>query len=179
MTASADAIAIGPEAADELKAYLRACGGEEDALVTGLAAAALSIGERFTGQALLRRRFVETIRASAAWTRLATTPVRAIESVAALPVTGEAVALGPGAYAVDIDAAGDGWIRILDAGGVGRVQVTLEAGIAASWNELPEGLRHGAVRLAAHLYTRRDSTDETPPAAVAALWRPWRRMRIA
>jgi hypothetical protein len=46
---------------------------------------------------------------------------------------------------------------------------------------LPEGIRQGALRLAAHQYRERDvdAPQPVPPAAVAALWRPWRRMRLA
>ena len=50
-----------------------------------------------------------------------------------------------------------------------------------TWADLPESLRHGVVRLAAHHFRQResDSTLLMPPAAIAALWRPWRRMRVA
>lgn len=40
-----------------------------------------------------------------------------------------------------------------------------------------EPLRQGIVRLVAHMHLHRDG-DQSPPAAVAALWRPWRRMRL-
>jgi len=43
---------------------------------------------------------------------------------------------------------------------------------------LPEPLRQGIVRLAAHLYTVRGEAEAPPPACVAALWRPWRRLRL-
>jgi hypothetical protein len=46
------------------------------------------------------------------------------------------------------------------------------------WGAHP--LRQGVVRLAAHLYAERDGPElGGPPAAVTALWRPWRRMRLA
>jgi hypothetical protein len=43
---------------------------------------------------------------------------------------------------------------------------------------VPEPLRQGIVRLAAHLYAARGEVEAVPPAAVAALWRPWRRVRL-
>lgn len=53
----------------------------------------------------------------------------------------------------------------------------------AEWADLPEAVRHGIIRLAAHLYRERDRDGDgapvAPPAAVAALWRPWRAMRLA
>jgi uncharacterized phiE125 gp8 family phage protein len=52
--------------------------------------------------------------------------------------------------------------------------------MAPDWTGLPEALRQGVVRLAAHFYTHRTAAeDEGPPAAVTALWRPWRRMRLS
>jgi uncharacterized phiE125 gp8 family phage protein len=85
--------------------------------------------------------------------------------------------LPAGAYAVDIDAAGDGWVRVTGPGGAKRVRVAYRAGLAAEENGVPEPLRQGIVRLAAHLYGARDQAA-APPAAVTALWRPWRRMRL-
>ena len=167
-------IALGQEAVDEVKAHVRIAGGEEDALVAGLAAGAASLCEQFTGTALIRRRFTETIPASAAWRRLRATPVTAIEGVA----DADGAALPAEAFAVDIDAAGDGWVRMTDGASGGRVTISYEAGLAPRWALLPDALRHGTVRLAAHFYARRDQGEAPPPAAVAALWRPWRRIRM-
>jgi hypothetical protein len=55
--------------------------------------------------------------------------------------------------------------------------VTGTAGLAVSANEVPEPIRQGILRLVAHLFTARDGTGD-PPAAVTALWRPYRRMRL-
>ena len=50
---------------------------------------------------------------------------------------------------------------------------------AAGWTELDEGLRHGVVRFAAHQYREREGgAGGAMPAAVAALWRPWRVVRL-
>lgn len=50
---------------------------------------------------------------------------------------------------------------------------------AAAWPDLPEALRHGIIRHAAHHYRERDNDPASqPPAAVAALWRPWRALRL-
>jgi hypothetical protein len=47
------------------------------------------------------------------------------------------------------------------------------------WSEVPEALRQGMVRLAAHLYAHRDREEGAgPPAAVTALWRLWRRLGL-
>jgi uncharacterized phiE125 gp8 family phage protein len=168
-----------PIALAELKAFLRVTVSDEDALLAGLARGAADMCEAFTGRALIGRAVEEVLTASAAWARLGAAPVLSIEGVAALGEDDEASPLAAGAFAIDIDAAGDGWVRVPDAGGAKRVLVSYHAGMAADPNGLPETLRHGIVRLAAHLYTNRDQADQAvPPAAVTALWRPWRRLRL-
>jgi len=168
-------------AVDEAKAYLRIVGADEDALVARLMRSAGELCERFTGQMLVARSFTQMLPAGGAWMRLGATPVLAISVVEAVPALGAAaVLLAPGDYSIDIDANGDGWVRAQVPGNARRVRVTFEAGMAAAWTELPEALRQGIIRLAAHGYTQRDKAEDTaPPAAVTALWRPWRRMRLA
>lgn len=65
------------------------------------------------------------------------------------------------------------------AGGA-RLQVEYRAGIATDWMGVPEPLRQGVLRLTAYLYAQRGEAGAPgqgdPPAAVAALWRPYRRM---
>jgi uncharacterized phiE125 gp8 family phage protein len=168
-----------PVALAELKAFLRIGVSEEDALLAGLARAAADMCEAFTGRALLLRGIEEMLPASRAWTRLGTAPVAAIEAVALIGADGAATALTAQDYAIDIDASGEGWVRLLLGLEPKRVRVSYRAGMAAHANGLPEALRHGIVRLAAHLYTHRDRPDGGgPPAAVTALWRPWRRLRL-
>ena len=52
--------------------------------------------------------------------------------------------------------------------------------MAASWELLPEGIRQGVIRLAAFQHRERegDQAAPVPPSAVAALWRPWRRVHL-
>ena len=51
-------------------------------------------------------------------------------------------------------------------------------GAAESWDAVPAPVAQGVAMLAAHLFDHRES-DALPPAAVAALWRPYRRMRLS
>lgn len=176
---AAAAIDAGADALAEAKAYLRIDAAGEDALLARLLAAALAHGEAFTGQAFVARAFTETIPARADWRRLRTTPVAAITGVSGLSPLGVAVPFAADAYAIDIDANGDGWVRVTAPGAATRATVAYTAGLSGGWAGLPDALRQGAVRLASHLFTNRDSAEEgPPPAAVAALWRPWRRMRL-
>jgi uncharacterized phiE125 gp8 family phage protein len=176
-----EALILPPEAAGAAKGFLRVERGDEDGLIAELVGAAAELCERFTGQALLARGFTETLPSSRAWQRLTRTPVRAIISVETLPVEGPAQALASGAYAIDIDARGDGWVRLAAPGPAPRIRVGYEAGVASAWAELPAALRQGILRLAAHFYTNRATEGARviePPAAVTALWRPFRRLRL-
>lgn len=169
-------------AAAEAKAYLRVTGADEDALIERLIGSSAALCEAFTGRWLLAREGAETIPASAVWRRLRATPIGAILSVETVSLDGTAALLPTGAYAIDIDANGDGWVRVMEAGPstslrTKRVRVRFQAGMASEWEGLPDALRQGIVRLTAHLFTHRsDARDAGPPAAVTALWRPWRRM---
>ena len=138
--------------------YLRM--GEADAVLGRAAAAALALAEAFCGQRLIVRGFEQPLVAAPGWQRLAELPVRAITAPAA-------------GVAVDIDAQGIGWVRTGAA-----VTMAYSAGLAAGWDALGAPLQQGVVLLAAHLFEHRDGRV-APPAAVAALWRPYRRMRLS
>ncbi|MEJ7933386.1 head-tail connector protein [Sphingobium sp. AN558] len=157
----------------ELKAYLRIETGDEDAVLAGLLRGATALCEQFIGQWLIIREGQETVAADA-WRRLSARPVVEILSVASagdvLPVD---------AYAVDIDALGEGWVRAVRPVGSGLLTVRYRAGLALELNGLPEPIRQGIVRLAAEHFSARNGDVGTPPAVVSALWRPWRRMRLA
>ena len=176
-----EALVLPPEAAGAAKAYLRVERSDEDGLIAGLVAAAAELCEAFIGGPLLVRGFTETIPPGRAWRRLTRSPVRAITLVEAVAADGEAQALPPGAYGVDIDASGDGWVRVASPGEARRIRIGYQAGLAGAWAELPAGLRQGILRLAAHFYTNRAADSARPgepPAAVTALWRPYRRFRL-
>lgn len=174
--AAALAVMDRARARDEVKALLRIAGDVEDALVERLADEAAATAEAFTGLVLVARATRESVPATGAWVRLATCPVRAVTGVVGLDQQGAEVALPADAYAVDIDADGEGWVRVT-APGIARVRVTLSAGMAADWDGVPPPIRMAVVRLAAHGFASQPGGLE-PPAAVAALLRPWRRLRM-
>ena len=148
--------------------FLRSVGDGEQAVMTQFAASALEIGEAFTGNLLIARAVEEAIPAATSWRMLAEAPVRAIDGIGDLL---------PDDYAIDIDGDARGWVRVNQAR-VGRVTVRYTAGLAIDWAGLPAPLAQGVVALIAHLYEDRGRATQ-PPAAVAALWRPYRRMRLA
>ena len=162
----------------EAQAYARVETGEEEALLAGLVRTASALCESFTGQVLVARPFEEMLPGGSQWQRLGLTPVRAIEEVAAVAADGSATVIPAGQFETDIDGRGDGWVRV--PGGSGRkIRVRGQAGLAVDANGVPEPLRQGILRLIAHLFATRDGAGGEPPAAVTALWRPYRRMRLA
>lgn len=164
-------------ARDAAKAQLRVAGDTEDALIETYAASALALCEAFTGRALIGREWQDVMPVSRAWQALEIAGVTAITAVIGLSADGDTIAFPPEAYAVDVDAEGLGWVRVMAPGAAGRVRVTCSAGLAEEWAGLPAGLAQGAVLLIAHLFEARSGAS--PPAAVSALWRPWRRLRLA
>ena len=162
----------------EAQAFLRLETGQEEALLAGLIRSASALCEAFIGQVVIARDFAEAVAASAAWTRLSVTPVREIGSIESVDAGGAASPLPPGAFETDIDASGDGWVRFVGTA-TGRMRVSGRAGMAEDLNGVPEPVRQGVLRLVAHLFNARDGDGGEPPAAVTALWRPYRRMRLA
>ena len=165
----------------ELKAWLAITTPGDDAALSALLRTTLDTCEAFTGAMPLAQLCEEVLPASTCWQRLATRPVQAVTWVEGIPEAGARFAIPVADYAVDLEADGAAAFRLLRTGAADRVAVRFTAGLAAGWAELPESLRHGALRLAAHQYRERESerVSPVPPAAVAALWRPWRRLRVA
>lgn len=164
---------------DELKQWLGISRDAEDAQLAGLLRASLDLCEAFTGQVPLEASCEERLEAGTDWAHLSAGPVRAITAVDGRSRDGQAVALDPAGYEIDIGADGTGRVRNLHAAGTAApvLVVTFVAGLAAQWASLPEALKHGVIRLAAHHYRGRgESEDSGPPASVAALWRPWKRL---
>ena len=167
MGGAAMPVGVVAAAAAAAGAYLR-IGAAPDAVLTQAAATAMALAEAFCGQRLIARECEDVLGVGAGWQRLSALPVGAIAGPTGLPV---------GAYAVDIDAGGVGWVRVTAPGAATRVAVRYTAGLAEAWDALPEPVAQGVVLLAAHLFEHREGSAE-PPAAVAALWRPYRRMRL-
>lgn len=174
-----DAPPLAPEALAELKDWLGISQPGDDAQLTALLRAALEACEGFTGSLPLQVTAEEAFSgAETGWLTLASRPVQAIIQLDGLTSAGVRAALPVAAYAVDLLADGTGRVRLL-APFAGRIAVRFVAGVAPDWRRLPDGLRHGAIRLAAHDYRQREADDgAAPPAAITALWRPWRGMRL-
>ena len=175
MTGTAESIVSMSEA----QAYVRIETGEEEAVLAGLIRTASGLCEAFLNQVVVARDFDIDVPASGAWERLPIAPVRSITGVTSIDLNDVATPLSSGTYAMDIDFAGDGWLRLEQLTEDSRLRVSGRAGMADSENGVPEPIRQGVLRLVAHLFTVRDGDGGEPPAAVTALWRPYRRMRIS
>lgn len=173
--------ALAPAALAELKDWLGISTASEDAALSILLKAAIESCEAFTGTMPIQCDCEEVLPVGSDWMKLDTRPVLAITSVAGIVTAGTRTALAASAYEIDFAADGTGLVRVINPGLADRIAVGFTAGLAASWSALPDGLRHGIVRLAANQYRQRESdkAEPLPPSAVAVLWRPWRRMRLA
>ncbi|ANY18800.1 hypothetical protein A6F68_00265 [Tsuneonella dongtanensis] len=166
-------------ALDELKQWLGVRSTGDDAALISLVRTALETCEAFTGSVPLACLCEEILPACADWRTLSARPVVAIAGIEGIPAEGARFPLAADAYEIDIDTDGSGRVRVVGQGSAGRVAVRFTAGLAPAWELLPDAVRHGVIRLAAHHWRERDNaSDAGPPAAVAALWRPWRRMRL-
>ncbi len=171
---------LGGAALSELKEWLAISTPHEDNILIAMLGAALDMCESFTGTMPLSAVCEEVWTATSEWQTLGARPVQAITGISGIPAEGPQFALPPDAYEVDLDADGSGRFRVLRQGSAGRVAVHFTAGLAPGWGSLPDGLRHGIIRFAGFQYRDRDTANAAaPPAAVTALWKPWRRMRIA
>ncbi|WFL78842.1 hypothetical protein P7228_07200 [Altererythrobacter arenosus] len=164
----------------EFKQWLGISSANESVQLAMLLSASLELCESFTAQMPLEQGCEERLAATQGWLALDTRPVRAITSVETLTADGSRNALATGEYEIEIGATGLGQIRLTGEPSDRTLVVSFVAGIAPEWASLPDALRHGIIRLAAHNYRDRDASEPLgPPASVAALWRPWRRLRLA
>lgn len=174
--------AVVSAALSELKAWLGISRTADDGELASLMRAAFDVCEGFTGTMPLQSGCEDVLEASGEWQALSARPVTAITAMAGLSTAGLRTALASTDYELDIRADGTGLVRLRRPIDQTRVVVTYVAGLASDWTTLPEAIRHGVIRLAAHQHRARDDEKKAatlPPAVVAALWRPWRRMRLA
>ncbi len=162
----------------DLKHFLRIEHDADDVALVGFLRAAIGMCENFIGQILVERQLAAIVKPLSDWQRLQAEPVRSIDSVETIGEDSQLTPVAVDRYAIEIDGRGRGWIRATGSTDE-RWRVGYCAGLAPEWNAVPEALRHGIVRLAAHFYNHRDSTaNPAPPLAVSALWRPWRQVRL-
>ena len=171
--------APAPEALAELKQWLAMASSRDDPALARLIGASLDMFEDFTGRIPLEATFEEVLPAGGAWQRLSSRPVTAVLGLEAVGSDGARSPLPGHAAMIELTVDESATVRVLRPVSSGRIAVRFVAGLASGWSELPEGLRHGVVRCAAHLHQAAAGSGEQLPASVAALWRPWRRLRLS
>lgn len=177
---SLDPLGLDSVMLSEVRAYVRVDAGTDDDVLAACAAAAVTHAEQFTRQILIRRGAKETVTTGSGWQILQAMPVQSVIGVMGIPAEGASFAMAASAWEVKISSRGEAYFQVLQPGSAGRAEVTLSVGLADDWANLPESLRLGLLRLAAHFYNNRDASDDDgPPAAALALLLPFRRMHIA
>lgn len=164
----------------EARTFLRLRSSADDDVVSAIVGAATAMCEQFTRAAIIARDITEYLPITGDWQRLGHAPVRAIAAVTGIDAGGGESALAAGAHSSEIDAGGSGRVRVHAPGAAVRMRIAYNAGLVGDVGEVPDAIRQGIMILAGHLLRARDAEDPgDPPAAVAALWQPWRRVRIA
>ncbi|MGI8942634.1 MAG: head-tail connector protein [Qipengyuania sp.] len=170
---------LSGEPLTELKQYLSISGTRDDALLVQMLRAAHAMCERFTGLAAQPTQFDVVLPELAGWQAVEPRPVIAIGEARLESSGGALRVLTAAEYETRIDHEGVAHVRLQKAEPDGRLVLAVTAAVSPSWDMLEPDLRQGIVRLAAHAYRERDAGPQAnPPAAVAALWRPYRRLRL-
>ena len=165
----------------DLKEWLSISTNRDDSLLEDLLRAALEVCEGFTGLMPLNQICDEVLTASRGPICPATKPVFSLVQLQNITPTGAQRTVAMSDYDFDIDADGRLRIELRTTLEYERLLVRLSAGLASNWNALDPAIRQGIVRLAGYYYRERDDGPQSgsPPASVAALWRPFRTMRLA
>lgn len=177
MTASLEPGAC-PVNLDEARDWLRMGAAIDDDVVAALIRAATDLCEAFTGQWLIVRAAEEVAMLRCGAVRLRARPVVGIDALSLVGAGGTETPVDAGGYRLDEARDGAGELTIADPAGVRRVRVAYRAGMAESGDGVPEAIRQGILRMTQHLYEARGGAGETPPAIIAALWQPWRRLAL-
>jgi uncharacterized phiE125 gp8 family phage protein len=167
-----------PVSLNEARGWLRLGAGIDDAVVAGLIRAAANICESFVGQWLMVRAAEELLPVVAGEMRLSARPAVGVDDVTLIAAGGAESEMAEAGWRLRIAPDGTGWLTIEGADGAAKVRVRYRAGMAADANGIPEAVRHGILRMMQHLHDARDGEGGAPPAMIAALWQPWRRVGL-
>ncbi len=170
---------LAPTALIEAKALLRLETVDEEALLAAQLRTALDLAEDFTGTVWLSATYREK-RGLRREIILYKRPFQRLTALRLLYANGSDVALDPTLQNTQVSDHGEVMLSIAEPLLDGRdLMITYKAGAYSDWSQLPEGLRMGVLRMAAHLFTwRDDALSIGVPGSVAALWRPYKQLRL-
>lgn len=178
--------AVEPVGIEEARAFLRLDARDEDAFIAACVAAARQACESYTGRALINQTWQLYLDQ---WPEsdipLPRPPLRSVETIKTYDANGAATLADPQSYWVDA-AATPGRVRrrgtaIWPAPGraVAGIEITFIAGYGSSWNDVPAALRQGILMTVGYFFDHRDALwPAALPAPIAALWQPYRIVRL-
>lgn len=167
-----------PVSLNEARGWLRLGASIDDAVVAGLIRAAANICESFVGQWLIVREAEEELAIAGGEVRLSARPVAGIDAVTLIAAAGDESDVAEAGWRLHLAPDGAGRLSVAAAGDAVRLRVRYRAGMAADANAIPEAVRHGILRMMQHLHEARGGEGAAPPAMIAALWQPWRRIGL-
>lgn len=200
--------AIEPVGVDVLKDHLKIDHDEEDALLSGIVTAARTFCEDHTGRALVNRGYSlyldgwpgksalpwwDGVRDGADMPVLASQvnlprpPLVSVEDIVLHADDDSSDIWDTARYFVDT-AATPGRVVLRNGASppqasraANGIEIRFTAGFGAAASDVPETLREGIRRLAAHLYANRGDTPDAAAEHCGAklLWQPWRVMGLA
>lgn len=174
---------ISGEALADLKKWLGITRPNDDDLLIDLLNGALAVCESFTRQVPISQLVEERAPITAGVTTLVSRPVASLATVEVVAQDGTRTTLDASAFEFALETPGSARFKLKLSVDGQAIAIRVRAGISATWAELPAPLRQGIIRLCAFQYRDRDRTggdkaEAMPPTSVAALWRPWRTIRL-
>ena len=168
----------------DLKSWLGITRPVEDGRLVDLLQASVDLCEAFTGQAPLAQTVEERFAPAVGRHVLSVRPVQSVASVELIAEDRSRSTMNADDFRVQFSGRGAVSLDIMRDREARAIAVRVVAGIADDWASMPSALKQGVIRMAAHHYRDRDRDTEAdrsapPPASVAALWRPWRSLRLA
>ena len=174
-----------PVSLAETKLFLRVDHTAEDSLIATIIAAAREAVEHACGRALIQRRVRESLdiwrRDAVGGAVLGVGPVSNVAAVRLIAASGSESVIDPARYR--LDGARDRPRLIFESGlpatmrAAGGVEIDYDAGLAATPETLPVGLRIAVLQVVATLYEARGG-DAPLPTTAQALMRPHAPVRL-
>ncbi len=170
---------------DAVRAHLRLDGTDEDGLLQALIPAARQACESSLSKRLITQTIRMTLDQPYPITRLSVGPVQSVRRIDYIGLDGQLTQMPASAWRLSGDrlAPMDEWPMI--GAPIGGFRIEYVTGFGDSPDDIPAPIRLGMLMLIAHWYENREATVVTQslqavnlPLGVAALWAPFRRMRV-